>query len=167
MEATRWLSSKVSDGISASLFKNPIVNQLWTERQQAKEKLSSTAATKCVLAKPPSDSHVEISYPFSTDELLWSAYSNPWGQIRIGRLLEDLDALAGNIAFFHVNDGADKYPTIVTASVDRIQVHSRPKQGSDQQLSGRVTWTGTSSMEIRMQCKDVFDDSVWLEAYVT
>jgi hypothetical protein len=28
-------------------------------------------------------------------------YRNPWGGVRVGRLLEDLDSLAGNIAFDH------------------------------------------------------------------
>jgi acyl-coenzyme A thioesterase 9 len=34
----------------------------------------------------------------------WSAllqYKNPWGYVRIGRVLEDLDSLAGSIAFAH------------------------------------------------------------------
>ena len=28
-------------------------------------------------------------------------YRNPWDQVRVGKLLEDLDSLAGNIAFQH------------------------------------------------------------------
>jgi hypothetical protein len=28
-------------------------------------------------------------------------YRNPWGFLRMGRLLEDLDSLAGSIAFSH------------------------------------------------------------------
>jgi hypothetical protein len=28
-------------------------------------------------------------------------YRNPWGFVRIGRILEDLDSLAGTIAFSH------------------------------------------------------------------
>lgn len=111
--------------------------------------------------------------------------------MRLGKVLEDLDALAGNIAFFHVvmqnqqqtnnNNSAttesfvpeSEYPVIVTASVDRIRLHSRPRvAGSDQHLSGQVTWTGTSSMEIRMTCTETTTPSSetthpWLEAYVT
>lgn len=48
-------------------------------------------------------------------------------QIRIGKVLEDLDAFAGNIALEHCRaaDGAlpPPYVAIVTASVDRIVVH--------------------------------------------
>lgn len=77
--------------------------------------------------------------------------------------MEDLDALAGNIAFFHVNDAR---PVIVTASVDRIRLRKRPQVREDQHLSGQVTWTGTSSMEIRMEYRSQ-EGGTWLEAYVT
>lgn len=159
------------DDISVSLFKNPIVHQLWTARQNAKQKQQHLPGEGGSGPKSPSDSRVEVSYPFSTDKLLWEAYRNPWGQMRLGKLLEDLDALAGNIAFFHVQtslaDDDAEYPVIVTASVDRIRLHRRPKSGVDQLLSGQVTWTGTSSMEIRMQCVDAGSEDPWLEAYVT
>ena len=49
-------------------------------------------------------------------------YRNPWDRMRIGRVLEDLDSLAGNIAFKHCNDGlaATLPPLLVTAAVERI-----------------------------------------------
>jgi hypothetical protein len=53
-----------------------------------------------------------------------------------GKILEDLDALAGNIAFNHVQGNA----MIVTAGVDRIRVRERPEISADQFLSGKVTW---------------------------
>ena len=169
-----------SSRLSVSLFKNPIVHQLWTARQQAKkDRLRDRAGRGTGSSqsaqdnqKSPTDSRVEVNYAFSGDPLLWDAYKNPWGQIRLGRLLEDLDALAGNIAFFHChteNQDESDYPVIVTASVDRIflQPEQRPAKGMDQTLSGQVTWTGTSSMEIRMQCISAGSDQAWLEAYVT
>mmetsp|Transcript_7964 Transcript_7964/g.12302 ORF Transcript_7964/g.12302 Transcript_7964/m.12302 type:complete len:329 (-) Transcript_7964:82-1068(-) len=82
--------------------------------------------------------------------------------MRFGRILEDLDALAGNIAFHHV----DGNPLIVTAAVDRIRLRCRPIIGEDQLLSGKVTWVGSSSMEIRMKVQGL-DDQEWLEAYFT
>jgi acyl-coenzyme A thioesterase 9 len=198
-------SSNKADTISVSIFKNPIVHELWTARQRAKQELqtklshspnhplTTTTTTTSVtqpqqsmtnnhdpIRKPPQESFVEVSYPFSTDTLLWEAYRNPWGQMRLGRLFEDLDALAGNIAFFHVHtnnntiQSEQDYPIIVTASVDRIRLRHRPQAGSDQKLSGQVTWTGTSSMEIRMQCtcasttsSNTRNQQGWLEAYVT
>lgn len=32
---------------------------------------------------------------------VWLQYRNPWGYLRIARLMEDLDSLAGSIAFQH------------------------------------------------------------------
>lgn len=79
------------------------------------------------------------------------------------QVLEDLDAMAGNIAFHHVYGT----PLIVTAGVDRIRLRRRPLIETDQCLSGKVTWVGNSSMEIRMQCVEEGSDEEWLEAYFT
>jgi acyl-coenzyme A thioesterase 9 len=181
---------KKNAALAVSLFKNPIVHQLWTARLSAKERqrntntpgtvagaesttTSSTASLPTAAGNTPADSRVEISYPFTTDQLLLESYRNPWGQMRLGKMMEDLDALAGNIAFFHVDnanasndsDVKEQHPVIVTASVDRIRLRQRPTMDSDQHLSGQVTWTGTSSMEICMQCTG--NDTEWLQAYVT
>ena len=73
-------------------------------------------------------------------------------------------ALAGNIAFNHVEGN----PLIVTAGVDRIRVRCRPNIEADQYLSGKVTWVGSSSMEIRMKLSATKDGGEeWLEAYFT
>jgi acyl-coenzyme A thioesterase 9 len=132
-------------------FKNPIVAKLWAMRHESKERLGltddlSTSTTQVTQAaaealaepkvpgnkesKTPSESATSISYPFSTDEFLLETYINPWNEIRFGKILEDLDALAGNIAFNHV----EGTPLIVTAGVDRIRLRRRPQIGSDQHL---------------------------------
>jgi hypothetical protein len=36
--------------------------------------------------KTPEESHTEITYSFSTDELLKEAYQNPWGEMRFGKV---------------------------------------------------------------------------------
>jgi len=162
----------------ASLFKNPIVQQLWNARQQAKKRTGSSdektseAADGDVEGKPPGASRVEVSYPFDRDGFLREAYRNPWNGLRLGRLFEDLDALAGNIAFFHADRGLPEgqQPIIVTASVDRIRLRERQDDvNAAQHLSGQVTWTGTSSMEIKMQFvrEGAPGGKPWLEAYVT
>ena len=179
-------------------LKNPIVAQLWKARHEAKQRLSLTDQTQqgggsqttdltkaaaavlkeakkespktadsSIVGKPPSVSETSIEYPFSTDEYLSETYRNPWGEMRFGKILEDLDALAGNIAFSHV----DGNPLIVTAGVDRIRLRHQPPIGEDQVLSGKVTYTGNSSMEIRMQigtrgCDAAYQEE-WLEAYFT
>lgn len=119
--------------------------------------------------KHPRESEVGIPYLFSQDQFLLETYRNPWGEMRFGKILEDLDALAGNIAFNHVAlEGNDLLPLIVTAGVDRIRVRRRPNIDSDQYLSGKVTWVGSSSMEIRMRIAENENGAPeWLEAYFT
>jgi len=78
---------------------------------------------------------------------------------------EDLDALAGNIAYSHVKDPS---VNIVTASVDKIRLSGLPNLDNNQHMSGKATYVGNSSMEIRMQCKcDGVDEEPWMEAYFT
>jgi acyl-coenzyme A thioesterase 9 len=145
-----------------SSLKNPIVHQLWTARNSAKEAAAFKTVNKD-LPRTPAQSETSVSYPFSSDEFLRETYRNPWGQMRFGKILEDLDALAGNIAFAHVQDPST---IIVTASVDRIRLMGVPSIDIDQHLSGKVTFVGTSSMEILMQCKDDTGYE-WMEAYFT
>ncbi|KAG7358631.1 acyl-CoA hydrolase [Nitzschia inconspicua] len=157
-------NEKSSNRQYASRLKGPIVNQLWTQRELAKEAVRNSIIDM-ERPRPPSESITTISYPFSTDEFLKEQYRNPFGQMRFGKVLEDLDALAGNIAFAHVQDPD---MTIVTASVDRIRLSAPPNLDADQHLSGKVTYVGTSSMEIRMQCKnEQHGEDPWMEAYFT
>lgn len=79
-----------------SHFKSPIVQQLWLARQQAKANAKEMGHTLAE-HRVPSQSMTSVSYPFSTNEFLKESYRNPYGQVRFGKILEDLDALAGNI----------------------------------------------------------------------
>lgn len=75
-------------------------------------------------------------------------YANASGQIRLGTLLMDLDALSGVVAYKHTGEGV----TTVTAAVDRITIKNPLEEICDLQLSGQVTFaTGRSSMEISLQ----------------
>lgn len=56
----------------------------------------------------------------------------------------DLDALSGVVAYKHTGPGV----TTVTAAFDRITIINPLKEICDLELSGRVDWTGRSSMEI-------------------
>ncbi len=125
----------------------------------------------------PRESEVGIPYLFSRDRFLLETYCNPWGEMRFGKILEDLDALAGNVTFNHValGGGCDLLPLIVTAGVNRIRVRRWPDIETDQYLSGKVTWVGSSSMEIRMRTANGGSGgdrgggggSEWLEAFFT
>lgn len=169
------ISTSETNATQVSVSKNPIVQMLWTAREEAKARALSNSIDDSDpnAGRTPQASRVEVSYNFSQDPLLMETYRNPWGNLRKGKLMEDLDALAGNVAFFHVVADGKEHPLIVTASVDRIRFKrkkeiAKGKGMLDQHLSGQVTWTGSSSMEIRMQCRDLDDTGEeWLEAYTT
>lgn len=61
----------------------------------------------------------------------------------------DLDALAGAIAYKHIDNGDPDAPpvTVVTASVDRLDLFLPEAGIEDYKLSGHVTYVGSSSME--------------------
>lgn len=92
-------------------------------------KLESMTKPAQNLTKSMSDSYTEICLPFSTDKLLQEEYLTYAGTIRVGKILEDLDALAGTIGYRHCDDNntATVPLTIVTASVDRITLLKRLK----------------------------------------
>ncbi len=145
---------------------NPIVRELWEQRQQYGERNEANAEFK-----HPSHSKTTIDYNFKSDEFLREAYQSPGGTMRFGKVLEDLDALAGNIAFKHVAGHAGNKLMLVTAAVDRIALRDIPALDNDQRLSGQVTYVGSSSMEIRLQIHELSGNGNnpehWLEGYFT
>jgi hypothetical protein len=52
--------------------------------------------------KTPNDSFIEKVLHFSTNKQLRNSYINHFGHLRVGLILEDLDRLAGAIAYKHV-----------------------------------------------------------------
>ena len=59
---------------------------------------------------------------------------------RFGLLLEDLDSLAGNVAFAHCDDGdpSTPAPLLVTASVDHLVLRQRLSMAATMNLRGRT-----------------------------
>ncbi|KAG0200188.1 hypothetical protein BGX28_006670 [Mortierella sp. GBA30] len=112
-----------------------------------------------LVLKTMQDSYTEIILPFKTDKALLEEYINVGGSLRHGKIMEDLDALAGAISYKHTDDGkTDSSPlTIVTASVDRIDL-LKPLGVCDLRLSGHVTYVGYSSMEIFMKMEEISED---------
>lgn len=51
-------------------------------------------------------------------------YRSPWGLVRVGKLLEDLDSLAGNVAFRHwyATFSAACYPVDACHAVSALPV---------------------------------------------
>eukprot|EP01114_Cavostelium_apophysatum_P021122 TRINITY_DN7277_c0_g1_i1.p1 TRINITY_DN7277_c0_g1~~TRINITY_DN7277_c0_g1_i1.p1 ORF type:complete len:431 (+),score=50.36 TRINITY_DN7277_c0_g1_i1:14-1306(+) len=155
----RGFSSK--DTIFPGQHRTGITAKLWQERKKEQDKhigIEGNEAPSFLVNKAPSDSYTEIHMPFSTDQNLQDQYLSAYGSVRMGRLLEDLDAMAGNIAFKHADDNNPKTRplTIVTASVDSIHLIKRLHPQRDFVMKGSVTWVGKSSMEIeiRVESKD-------------
>ncbi|KAG2205628.1 hypothetical protein INT46_003455 [Mucor plumbeus] len=98
--------------------------------------------------KTMSDSYMEEFLPFKSSPSLLDEYVTTGGKIRIGKILEDLDALAGAISYKHMDTFAAGPPmTVVTASVDRMEL-LMPNTVEDFKLSGHVAYVGKSSMEV-------------------
>jgi acyl-coenzyme A thioesterase 9 len=101
----------LATGMPLSGSHTSITTQLWRLRsaKRAAEEASVASASEplepqlLLLTKPPHTT--SIRYPFASDPVLREEYCNPWGKVRLGKLLEDLDSLAGTIAFDHWCDG--------------------------------------------------------------
>ncbi|CAM9718395.1 unnamed protein product [Ascophyllum nodosum] len=150
-------ASRRDQEVQPGVFRSPITNALWEIRKaeidfQGKRRAPGEEnASETLSAVPPSLSRSAIHYPFSTDPFLREGYRNPSGLVRIGRMFEDLDALAGNVAAKHCSEDPS-FPLLVTASVDRIVLKRHPPLDSDITLTGRVVWTGRSSMRRSTRC---------------
>ncbi|GEQ70383.1 hypothetical protein JCM33374_g4060 [Metschnikowia sp. JCM 33374] len=114
--------------------------------------------TTKVSERTRAESFSYLLLPFKDDKWLCDAYINAFGRLRVGQLFQDLDALAGRIAYKHC---APAEPVNVTASVDRILMLKKVDeiQNYNFVLAGAVSWTGRSSMEITVKGY-AFEDSV-------
>ena len=123
LSAERQFHVAKFSGFTVGSFQNPIVDQLWAQRVKLKRVDSSadSNAAASINARPPAYSKLAIKYPFKSqfDQSgnhsvnFKESYQNPWNSIRIGKVLEDLDALAGNIAYMHVVRGGDQNKKVI------------------------------------------------------
>ncbi|WPH02044.1 acyl-coenzyme A thioesterase 9 [Acrodontium crateriforme] len=97
--------------------------------------------------KKMSDSYHSVILPLAQEPFLLDTYLNSSGHIRLGTIFMDLDALSGVIAYKHTGDSV----TTVTAAFDRIIIKHPLTEICDLELSGQVSYTGKSSMEISLQ----------------
>ena len=58
----------------------------------------SGPAQQVLLTKHPDDSRTEVVYDYATNPGLREKYRNSNGYVQLGRILEDLDSLAGIVA---------------------------------------------------------------------
>eukprot|EP01032_Pedospumella_encystans_P013733 gene13733-15798_t len=104
-------------------------------------------------ARTSEQSRIVMRYCFSSDSHLRDLYVDHTGNILTGKLLEDLDALAGNVANKHCCDEnlASKRLSLVTASVDEIIQSSPIPTSDDLVLTGYVVWVGKSSLDVNVE----------------
>lgn len=95
-------SSRKPINLWPGMYHSPVTEALWEARSKIFERLldppKDAPPQSDLLTKTPSDSRTTILYNFSNDYILREQYKDPWNEVRIGKLLEDLDALAGTIS---------------------------------------------------------------------
>ncbi|CAL0302869.1 unnamed protein product [Lupinus luteus] len=150
------------------MYHSPVTTALWEARGKIFERLldppRDAPPQSELFTKMPSQSRTSILYNFSTDFVLREQYRDPWNEVRIGKLLEDLDALAGTISVKHCSDEASttRPLILVTASVDKIVLKKPISVDIDLKIVGSVIWVGRSSIEIQLdvtQSKEEGGDS--------
>eukprot|EP00041_Stephanoeca_diplocostata_P012655 m.212205 g.212205 ORF g.212205 m.212205 type:complete len:442 (+) comp19037_c0_seq8:239-1564(+) len=152
-----------SSSASPGDHQSPVVAELWKRRLEASGDFDVLPSLQ---SKSPQDSAGNITYDFANNLALQDAYRSPWDRVRIGRILEDMDAMAGTIAYDHCLP-ASPLLHIVTAKVDRIFCHQRADIGRAMALRGQVAWTGRTSMEIYMVAVDLDSDTLLMHANFT
>ncbi|KAI3840012.1 hypothetical protein MKX03_020500 [Papaver bracteatum] len=143
-------------------YHSPVTKALWEARSTVDPTSANNAPAQSeLLTKTPSESRTSIVYNFSIDYILREEYRDPWNGVRIGKLLEDLDALAGTIAVKHCSDECilTRPLLLVTASVDKMVLRKPLDVDVDLSMSGAVTWVGRSSIEIHLEVSQHPPDS--------
>lgn len=139
------------------MYHSPVTIALWEARSKIFESLldppKDAPPQSELLTRTPSHSRTTIFYPFSTDFILREQYRDPWNEVRIGILLEDLDALAGTISVKHCSDddSTTRPLLLVTASVDKIVLKKPISVDIDLKIVASVIWVGRSSIEIQLE----------------
>lgn len=99
----------------------------------------------------PVDTSIERTLPFSEDPELQRRFKivdkDIPGNMRWGRLLEELDKLAEDIALDYVHRHEPE-ARVVTAAVDDIALHVPGDITRDVYLRARINYVGRSSMEV-------------------
>ncbi|KAE8668743.1 formin-like protein 1-like [Hibiscus syriacus] len=139
------------------MYHSPVTDALWEARSKIFERLldppKDAPPQSELLTRTPSQSRTSIFYNLSSDYILREQYRDPWNEVRIGKLLEDLDALAGTISVKHCSDddSTTRPLLLVTAAVDKIVLKKAISVDIDLKIVGSVIWVGTSSIEIQLE----------------
>ncbi|OIT38417.1 PREDICTED: acyl-coenzyme A thioesterase 9, mitochondrial-like [Nicotiana attenuata] len=159
--------SSIRKPINLLLFMchSPVKNVMWEARSSIFGRPSNSAVVQSLqndlIAKTPSRSRTNVLFKFSSDYTLRERYRNPRNEIRIGKLLEDLDALAATISYKHCssNDGTSRSIKLVTASMEKMILKKTIRIDTDLTIEGAVIWVGCSSLEIQLEVKQSTPES--------
>ena len=114
------------------------------------------------------DSFDSAIIPVASDPEFREKYLGSSGNIRVGRLLEDIDIFSVHLVYKHVLNPlrpADMVVSpwmIVTGLVDQIDFTGVLRPDCDIRISGHVTWVGQSSAETTLHLEQAFDGS-WVK----
>ncbi|KAI8574165.1 hypothetical protein RHMOL_Rhmol01G0333300 [Rhododendron molle] len=139
------------------MYHSPVTYALWEARSRVFDRLYSpnddAPPQSQLRTRTPFHSRTTILYNFSTDYILREQYRDPWNEVRMGKLLEDLDALASTIAFKHCSDedSLTRPLLLVTAAVDKMVLKKALSVAVDLKMGGAVIWVGRSSLEIQLE----------------
>ncbi|XP_070047023.1 acyl-coenzyme A thioesterase 2, chloroplastic isoform X2 [Nicotiana tomentosiformis] len=137
-------SSRKPLSLWPGMYHSPVTNALWETRSKVFERLLDppldAPPQSELLKKTPAESRTSILYNFSTDYILREQYRDPWNEVRIGKLLEDLDALAGTISVKHCSDvdSMTRPLYLVTASVDKMVLKKPISVDTDLKMTGKA-----------------------------
>jgi acyl-coenzyme A thioesterase 9 len=146
--------SSTRTGTTSLLWKTRVQKDLLDEAaRKAAEKAVVANLPPFLVKKSPQESHVSVELSFASNPSMRDAYAS-WmpGSVRFGKILEDLDALAGNIAHSHADDNnpLTRPLHIVTACVDRVDILRPFRLDVDLTMFGNVSYVGRSSMHIHV-----------------
>ena len=114
---------------------------------------------KTLSVRKTADSEIKKIMLFSKDIELRERYINFFGALRLGKLLEDLDLIAGQVAYKHT-EGWERGLTIVTAACDRIDLLGDLRSDRDLQFLASINWVGKSSLEVGIRISSK-EDKNW------
>lgn len=132
----------------------------WRDDQQpnSKEEAPKRADTKFQL-RTMEDSWLDIPLNFRDDPEMVRRYEGSCGEIQVGKIMEDLDKLAAGVAYKYCDEVVTSSRlTIVTASVDRLELRGKIDADKNYRLGGYVTYVGFSSLEVFIQMDEVASD---------
>lgn len=109
----------------------------------------------------PLASHVETTYLFSEDQKLKERYSRSdqsANYIRYGKIIEELDAIAGDCSYKYLLQNLDasnfdpetRDYFLVTVSVDRIDFMDKLSADKDMRLSGYMLMAKGSTLMVKI-----------------